>query len=88
MAIEKKPSRRFVDVSVGQRFASRRRELGVGAQELADVLGLSLDELASRESGMRGFLAAEIYTAANFLGRTPNWFFHSLDIKVTEWPDD
>lgn len=87
MTIEKKPTRRFVDVSVGQRFASQRQKLGLVAQEMADALGLSLEQLTARETGKRGFLASELFVASKLLNVHPSWFFESLKIIVTEWPE-
>ncbi|HET7852807.1 MAG TPA: helix-turn-helix domain-containing protein [Methyloceanibacter sp.] len=65
-----------VDVAVGRRLRSRRKELGVSQAEMARDLDISTKKLGEYEKGQDRMKARHIFLAARYLGVSVGYFFH------------
>lgn len=80
-------SRRFVDLVVGGRVATRRRKLGLNTAVFAESLGMTEFTLVACETGRTNFLPSQLFQAACILGVRPGWFFESLEVDVVAVTD-
>lgn len=72
-------SSRFVDCHVGVRIRSRRRDLGVSQEALAEALGLTFQQIQKYERGSNRVSASTLWEIAARL-RTPiAYFFEGLE---------
>ena len=56
-----------IDLHVGARIRLRRRELGVSLDRLADILGLTFQQLQKYETGQTRIPASRLWAIANAL---------------------
>ncbi len=80
-----------VDVAVGRRLRSRRKELGLTQAEVARDLDISAQKLGKYEKGQDRMRARHIFLAAKYLGVPVGYFFreataakddHALDREL------
>jgi transcriptional regulator with XRE-family HTH domain len=64
-----------VDVAVGRRLRSRRKELGLSQAEVARDLGISTHKLGKYERGQDRMRARHIFLAARYLSVSVGYFF-------------
>jgi transcriptional regulator with XRE-family HTH domain len=64
-----------VDVAVGRRLRSRRKELGLSQAEVARDLDISAQKLGKYERGQDRMKARHIFLAARYLGVSVGYFF-------------
>lgn len=64
-----------VDVAVGRRLRSRRKELGLSQAEVARDLDISAQKLGKYERGQDRMRARHIFLAARYLGVSVGYFF-------------
>lgn len=64
-----------VDVAVGRRLRSRRKELGFSQAEVARDLDISAQRLGKYERGEDRMRARHLFLAARYLGVSVGYFF-------------
>jgi transcriptional regulator with XRE-family HTH domain len=64
-----------VDVAVGRRLRSRRKELGLSQAKVARDLDISAQKLGKYERGQNRMSARHLFLAARYLGVSVGYFF-------------
>lgn len=62
-----------VELAIGARIRTRRRQLGISQSALADDLGVSFQQVQKYERGANRVAASTLVTAAQTLGVTVAW---------------
>jgi transcriptional regulator with XRE-family HTH domain len=70
----------IIDRHIGERIRVRRQLLGVRAQELAEKLDLSRQQMADCESGSRHITGRELYQLTRILDVPVSYVFRELKI--------
>ena len=60
---------------IGLRLSQRRKDLGVSQRELADVLGITFQQVQKYENATNRISAVRLHLAAVALHVPINWFF-------------
>ena len=68
-----------IDVAVGTRIRVQRRHMKISQDELAQVLGLTFQQVQKYERGKNRISASKLFEASRALGVQPGWFFEGLD---------
>jgi transcriptional regulator with XRE-family HTH domain len=68
-----------VDLHVGLMVRKRRAELGMTQNDLAQVLGLSYQQVQKYEAGANRISAGKLYELASLLKTDVAWFYEGLD---------
>lgn len=71
-----------VDVHVGHRIRSRRKEIGMSQTDLAKHLSLTFQQVQKYERGFNRISASKMYDTARALGVTIEYFFEGLDSET------
>jgi transcriptional regulator with XRE-family HTH domain len=66
------------DVRVGARVKSRRIQLGMSQTELADVAGVTFQQVQKYERGVNRIGSGRLFQIARSLAVTPGYFFDDL----------
>lgn len=77
-----------VDVAVGRRLRSRRKELGLSQAEVARDLDISAKKLGKYEKGQDRMRGRHIFLAAKFLGVSVGYFFREVAAANDDRPLD
>jgi transcriptional regulator with XRE-family HTH domain len=72
-----------VDVHVGARIRLRRKEMGISQTDLADVLGLSFQQVQKYERGSNRVSASKLYDITNKLETPIEYFFVGLKTPLS-----
>lgn len=67
-----------VDAYVGCRLKQRREDLGFSQERLAELLGLSFQQVQKYERGLNRVGASRLFQLCGLLGVTPSFFFDGL----------
>lgn len=67
-----------IDVHVGEQVRTRRKQLGLSQERLADALGLTFQQVQKYERGTNRISASKLWDTATFLEVPINWFFQGL----------
>jgi len=67
-----------VDKRLGQRLKTRRMELGVSQERLADLLGVTFQQIQKYEKGVNRIAASRLFSMAEALDVTVGYFFEGL----------
>jgi len=67
-----------VDLHVGRRIRDRRKEVRVSQEKLADVLGLTFQQVQKYEKGANRVSASKLYEIATALQASIEYFFRGL----------
>ena len=72
--------KRFGDVDdhVGRRLRARRKELGISQEKLANVLGISFQQVQKYESGVNRVSASRLWNIAQALEVGVGYFFEGI----------
>ena len=84
MATKNKSS---MDFRIGQRIRHARIDASITQQELGDLLGRSSQQVHKYEQGTNRVSAGTLFTIAQALGRSMDWFFldeRSIDSTFEE----
>ncbi|MFP1133065.1 helix-turn-helix domain-containing protein [Asticcacaulis sp. W401b] len=73
-----------MDVSIGAQIRSIRKAVGVGPSELAEVIGISPQQLQKYEDGSNRITANRLYAVASFLKVPMSRFFRPVDESGVE----
>lgn len=71
-----------VDAYVGCRLKQRREDLGVSQERLAELLGLSFQQVQKYERGMNRIGASRLFQLCGLLGVEPSFFFDGLSVAL------
>jgi transcriptional regulator with XRE-family HTH domain len=72
-----------VDVHVGARIRLRRKEMGISQTDLADVLGLTFQQVQKYERGSNRVSASKLYDITNKLETPIEYFFVGLNTPLS-----
>ena len=67
-----------IDKKVGQRVRSRRLEIGMSQEKLAEMLGVTFQQVQKYEKGVNRIAVSRLFDIANALEMTPGRFFEGL----------
>lgn len=70
-----------VDISVGQRVAARRVELGLNQSDLGRALGLTFQQVQKYEKGTNRISASKLWAISQFLRVDVAHFFGGLNAE-------
>jgi transcriptional regulator with XRE-family HTH domain len=68
-----------VDIHVGQRVRAARLAHGKSQEELADAIGVTLQQIQKYEKGKDRIGTGRLYVIAQFLDEPPAYFFEGLE---------
>ncbi|MFM1975895.1 MAG: hypothetical protein RL145_741 [Pseudomonadota bacterium] len=71
-----------VDAYVGCRLKQRREDLGMSQERLAELLGLSFQQVQKYERGMNRVGASRLFQLCGLLGVEPSFFFDGLSTAL------
>lgn len=71
-----------VDAYVGCRLKQRREDLGMSQERLAELLGLSFQQVQKYERGLNRVGASRLFQLCGLLGVEPSFFFDGLSIAL------
>jgi transcriptional regulator with XRE-family HTH domain len=77
-----------VDVAVGRRLRSRRKELGLSQAEVARDLDIGTRKLGKYEKGQDRMRARHLFLAAKYLGVSVGYFFREVAAARDDVPLD
>jgi transcriptional regulator with XRE-family HTH domain len=77
-----------VDVAVGRRLRSRRKELGLSQAEVARDLDISTQKLGKYERGQDRMRARHLFLATKYLGVSVGYFFCEAAAAKDDCPAD
>ncbi len=69
-----------VDAHVGNRVRMRRVELGMSQHELANLIGITFQQLQKNERGVNRLSASRMYEAARILDVPVGYFFEGISV--------
>jgi transcriptional regulator with XRE-family HTH domain len=71
-----------VDAYVGCRLKQRREDLGMSQERLAELLGLSFQQVQKYERGLNRVGASRLFQLCGLLGVEPSFFFDGLSVAL------
>lgn len=71
-----------VDIYVGERLKKRRKLLGLTQTELADMLGLSFQQIVKYEKATNRISASRLVDLSNVLEVSISYFFNEMPTNV------
>ena len=74
-----------IDEHVGARMRERRIILGLTQQQMAELIGVTYQQLHKYESGMNRLAAGRLFTIAQALGVEVSYFFQDMDEEESFW---
>lgn len=79
MRVKSRDRANRVDRHVGMRMRMRRRSLGLSQGALADVIGLTFQQVQKYERGANRVSASKLWEIGHALKVGPSYFFEGLD---------
>lgn len=73
-----------IDIHVGQRIRLRRTILHITQQQLADMLGLTFQQVQKYEKGMNRVGASRLWDISRVLEVPMGFFFDDMDVSVAQ----
>jgi transcriptional regulator with XRE-family HTH domain len=70
-----------IDRKVGQRVRSRRLEIGMSQERLAELLGVTFQQVQKYEKGVNRIAVSRLFDIANALEMSPGKFFEGLSAR-------
>jgi len=70
-----------VDAHVGSRLRQRRMLLGISQEQLAEMLGLTFQQVQKYERGTNRISASRLFQLARALDTPITWFFDEMDLE-------
>jgi transcriptional regulator with XRE-family HTH domain len=77
-----------IDRYVGMRLMQRREELGMGQQRLADLIGISFQQVQKYERGANRVSASRLHTLSRILKVSPGYFFEGTEGEIPASPSN
>ncbi len=69
-----------VDRKIGQRVRTRRLEIGMSQERLAELLGVTFQQVQKYEKGVNRIAASRLHDISNALDMAPARFFEGLTV--------
>jgi transcriptional regulator with XRE-family HTH domain len=69
-----------VDKRLGQRLKTRRMELGISQERLADLLGVTFQQIQKYEKGVNRIAASRLFSMSEALDVSVSYFFEGLAV--------
>lgn len=66
------------DVKIGQRLRARRLEIGMSQERLAELIGVTFQQVQKMEKGVNRIAASRLFDIAEALGQPVSYFFEPL----------
>lgn len=76
-----------VDVHVGQRLRQRRTLLGMTQTELADIMGVTFQQIQKYEKGSNRISASRLYEMSEALKVKISYFFDEMPLEISKKPE-
>jgi transcriptional regulator with XRE-family HTH domain len=73
-----------VDAHVGARLRQRRMLLGISQEQLAEMLGLTFQQVQKYERGTNRVSASRLFQLARALDTPITWFFEDIDAERSQ----
>ncbi len=73
----------LVDAHVGSRLRQRRMLLGISQEQLAEMLGLTFQQVQKYERGTNRVSASRLFQLARTLDTPITWFFEDMEQERT-----
>ena len=73
-----------VDRKIGQRVRSRRLEIGMSQERLAELLGVTFQQVQKYEKGVNRIGASRLFDMAHVLGVPVQYFYDEMPSGVTD----
>ena len=73
-----------IDVHVGNRIKWRRKVLNLSQQQVADMLGLTFQQIQKYEKGLNRVGASRLWDISRVLGVSMDFFFADMDTTIQE----
>jgi transcriptional regulator with XRE-family HTH domain len=70
-----------VDVRIGQRVRARRLEIGMSQERLAEILGITFQQVQKYEKGVNRIAGSRLWDISKALDMPVSRFFEGLDAK-------
>lgn len=70
---------KVIDKKVGQRVRSRRLEIGMSQEKLAEILGVTFQQVQKYEKGVNRIAVSRLFDIANALEMSAGRFFEGLE---------
>ena len=70
---------KVIDKKVGQRVRSRRLEIGMSQEKLAEILGVTFQQVQKYENGVNRIAVSRLFDIANALEMSAGRFFEGLE---------
>ena len=67
-----------IDIKIGQRVRSRRLEIGMSQERLAELLGVTFQQVQKYEKGVNRIAASRLHDISTALDMAPARFFEGL----------
>jgi transcriptional regulator with XRE-family HTH domain len=71
-----------IDRRLGQRVRTRRLEIGMSQERLAELLGVTFQQVQKYEKGVNRMAASRLFAIAGALDYPIERFFHGIDPKA------
>jgi transcriptional regulator with XRE-family HTH domain len=75
-------SANVIDRRLGQRLRARRLEIGLSQERLAEMLGLTFQQVQKYEKGINRIAASRLFDIANAVEVPVSYFFEGLSPKA------
>lgn len=75
-----------IDVFAGEQLKKRRKELGMSQKVLADMLGVTFQQVQKYEKGLNRIGASRLYDLCESLKTKPSYFFKEISYDIEENP--
>jgi transcriptional regulator with XRE-family HTH domain len=75
-----------VDAYVGCRLKQRREDLGMSQERLAELLGLSFQQVQKYERGLNRVGASRLFQLCGLLSVDSSFFFDGLSVALERFP--
>ncbi len=67
-----------IDIHVGRRLRQKRKECGISQSTLAEIVGVSSQQIQKYEKAKDRISASRLYRIARFLNTDTNYFFNNF----------
>ena len=73
-----------VDRHIGRKLRERRLEMGMSQEKLADLLGVTFQQIQKYEKGLNRIAASRLYDMTKALDVSVTYFFDGLSEKAAK----
>lgn len=73
-----------IDVEIGKKVRQRRSEIGMSQERLAELLGVTFQQVQKYEKGVNRIAASRLWAIAAAMKQAVSWFYPSQAAAVAE----